>query len=883
MDTQSGLPLLVQQFKALFVKNFLLSWRHKGFMFAQLISPLVFLLLLFAVEKSADPSAKGKPLYDPVALTSLPIPPCEAKFYTTPPCYDFAWSGNASSKIASIVGQIMANNPGRPIPISKVKSFDTKKEVDEWLFNNPMRCPGVLHFQEKSATVIGYGIQTNSTQVDKRGQFEDVTFKYQIPLQIAAEREIARSFIGGPNFGSWVVGLKEFAHPAIFASGFSWTKVLLPSAGPLFLLAITIFPFVFQISSLVTEKELKLRQAMTIMCLYDTAYWLSWLVWETTFALLLSLVTVLLGRIFRLPLFLSNSFLIVFPVFFLFQISMNDIFKMYIATFFLWFLVAIYLDNILPNSSGVRKSIFYFLNPGYWTGKGGDKIEEGGIFSWLHSIPQVEHKTPDDEDVFEEENIVKHQATEDLVDPNVVVQIRGLIKTYPGKIKIGCGKCTRKSHFHAVKGLWVNIPKDQLFCILGPNGAGKTTTISCLTGLCPATSGDGNLSINFLNSYVHGLQISSDKASMNQIPNHRASSSLTALIYGHSIRNSVGMSNIRKLIGVCPQFDTLWDALSAEEHLYLFASIKGIPATSIKSVVQKSIADVKLTYAAKGRARGYSGGMKRRLSVAIALIGDPKLVILDEPTTGMDPITRRHVWDIIEDAKKGRAIILTTHSMEEADILSDRIGIVVKGTLRCIGNSTRLKSKFGCGFITNVSFSETNMDAAESSRQALRNFFKQHLNVVPKEETKYFVSYVIPQKEGSNLMNFFAELQEREKEFGISDIQLNLTTLEDVFLNVTKKAALENAVVESNMTTLTLESGESLLIPVGAEKIGIPGSVNLQNRNGLMVEVYWGQGSDSNLCITGHSDETPIPDELFFKLPPSLLAGNPCHGLVLDF
>lgn len=293
----------------------------------------------------------------------------------------------------------------------------------------------------------------------------------------------------------------------------------------------------------------------------------------------------------------------------------NGMFKIYIATFFLWFVMAIYLDNIIPNSSGVRKSIFYFLNPGYWTGKGGNKIEEGGIFSFLRSIPQVEHKTPDDEDVLEEENLVKHQVREDLVDPNVVVQIHGLIKTYPGKIEIGCGKCTWKSHFHAVKGLWVNIPKGQLFCLLGPNGAGKSTTISCLTGVSPATGGD-------------------------------------ALVYGHSIRSSVDMSSIRKLIGVCPQFDVLWDELSAEEHLYLFASIKGVPAASIKLAVEKSLAEVELTYAAKGRASGYSGGMKRRLSVAISLIGDPKVVILDEPTTGMDPITRRHVWDIIDNAKK---------------------------------------------------------------------------------------------------------------------------------------------------------------------------------------------------------------------------------------
>lgn len=183
-------------------------------------------------------------------------------------------------------------------------------------------------------------------------------------------------------------------------------------------------------------------------------------------------------------------------------------------------------------------------------------------------------------------------------------------------------------------------------------------------------------------------------------------------------------------------------------------------------IAEKSLAEVRLFKAAKMRAGSYSGGMKRRLSVAIALIGDPKLVILDEPvsilqyfifhlctisfyvksfllleffyiqTTGMDPITRRHVWDIIQDAKKGRAIILTTHSMEEADILSDRIAIMAKGRLRCIGTSIRLKSQFGTGFIVNVSFpgsnsgqSPLNGEAAAAAvatphHDAVKQFFK---------------------------------------------------------------------------------------------------------------------------------------------------------------
>ncbi|CAL9048517.1 unnamed protein product, partial [Musa banksii] len=135
---------------------------------------------------------------------------------------------------------------------------------------------------------------------------------------------------------------------------------------------------------------------------------------------------------------------------------------------------------------------------------------------------------------------------------------------------------------------------DQLFCLLGPNGAGKTTLINCLTGITPVTGGD-------------------------------------AFFYGYSVRSSVGMSKIRRMIGVCPQFDILWDELSALEHLHLFASIKGLPPSRIKSVAEKSLADVKLIAAARVRSGSYSGGMKRRLSVAIALIGDPKLVFLDEP------------------------------------------------------------------------------------------------------------------------------------------------------------------------------------------------------------------------------------------------------------
>ncbi|KAJ0048785.1 hypothetical protein Pint_15238 [Pistacia integerrima] len=943
MSTLTGFPLFFQQFKALFKKNFLLSWKHKTATFLQLFSSLFFILLMFIIKLAMDARFSSSTEYstvrDPKPLVSPSILPCEDKFYVNLPCIDFVWSGNDSVRVQRIVSAIMKNNPGRAIPSNKVISFRTKTEVDEWLFDNPLRCPGALHFVDRNATVISYGIQTNSTSVARRGLYEDPTFKFQIPLQIAAEREIARSMIGDASF-SWVVGLKEFAHPARELFN------VVGSIGPSFFLAAAMFGLVFQIGSLVTEKELKLRQAMTMMGLYDSAYWLSWLSWEGIITLFSSLFIVLFGMMFQFDFFLNNGFAVLFFVFFLFELNMtgyafmfssliskssssttvvtisgfpyseqfsntyriiwslfppnllaealklladatsspgdigiswsrraecapndtecvitiNDIYMWLLATFFAWFLLAIYLDNVIANEAGVRKSMFYFLNPWYWTGKGGSKPEEGGICSCIGSVPPLEHITPDDEDVLEEENIVKQQSREG-VEPNVAVQIRGLVKTYPGTRNIGCCKCKKTSPFHAVKGLWVNIAKDQLFCLLGPNGAGKTTTISCLTGITPVTGGD-------------------------------------ALIYGNSIGNSVGMSKIRKIIGVCPQFDILWNALSGEEHLHLFASIKGLPPDSIKSVTENSLAEVRLTKAAKVRAGSYSGGMKRRLSVAIALIGDPKLVILDEPTTGMDPITRRHVWDIVQDAKKGRAIILTTHSMEEADILSDRIGIMAKGRLRCIGTSIRLKSQFGTGFVANVSFTESKSEQSPSNRpetvatphhDAVKQFFKNHLDVVPKEENKAFLTYIIPHDREELLTNFFKELQDREREFGIADIQLGLSTLEEVFLNIAKQAELDNAAAEGTLVTLNLSSGALIEIPPGARFVGIPGTETAENPRGIMVEVYWQQDDSGALCISGHSTETPIPpnvQSLALSASTSrrrfLGQGRPIHGIVLD-
>jgi len=163
----------------------------------------------------------------------------------------------------------------------------------------------------------------------------------------------------------------------------------------------------------------------------------------------------------------------------------------------------------------------------------------------------------------------------------------------------------------------------------------------------------------------------------------------------------INIHTCRRKIGYCPQFDALFELLTAREHLELYARIKGIREKDIQRVVNAKIAEMGLTEYADRYAGTYSGGNKRKLSVAIAMIGEPSIVFLDEPSTGMDPVARRFMWDVISDIVTKRemcSLILTTHSMEECEALCTRIGIMVGGVMRCLGSAQRLRTKYGKGY-----------------------------------------------------------------------------------------------------------------------------------------------------------------------------------------
>ena len=179
---------------------------------------------------------------------------------------------------------------------------------------------------------------------------------------------------------------------------------------------------------------------------------------------------------------------------------------------------------------------------------------------------------------------------------------------------------------------------------------------------------------------------------------------------------------VRHLLGMCPQSHALLDLLTVREHLELFGRIKGVPDEDLNDVIQYRMDDMGIQQYEHKKAHSLSGGNKRKLSVAQALIGNPPLVLMDEPSTGMDPVSRRALWDIISTVSAKRkecTIIITTHSMEEAEALCTKVGIMVGGRLRCFGTIQDIKSKFGHGYTLNTKFNEPTDEEVSKIRSSL--------------------------------------------------------------------------------------------------------------------------------------------------------------------
>lgn len=323
----------------------------------------------------------------------------------------------------------------------------------------------------------------------------------------------------------------------------------------------------------------------------------------------------------------------------------------------------------------------------------------------------------------------------DPVGKKAGIRVRNLRKVYRnGKV--------------AVEGLTMNMFNDQITVLLGHNGAGKTTTMAMLCGLYAASSG-------------------------------------TASVNGKNIRTD--MKAVRHSVGLCPQHNILFDELTVREHIEFFGRLKGLDRVAIQREVEKYVRLIGLESKQDATVATLSGGMKRKLSVCVAFCGGSKVVLCDEPTSGMDPASRRSLWDVLKAEKAGRTVLLSTHFMDEADVLGDRIAIMANGKLKCSGSSYFLKKQFGVGYhlICVKMFRCDTKKVTELLQKYIR-----HIEIEMDIGTE--LSYLLPESSAHQFSAMFDELEGKMASLYVASYGVSLTTLEEVFMKVGADSVVPN-------------------------------------------------------------------------------------------
>ncbi|XP_063816982.1 ABC-type organic anion transporter ABCA8-like isoform X2 [Pseudophryne corroboree] len=571
----------------------------------------------------------------------------------------------------------------------------------------------------------------------------------------------------------------------------------------------------YLLSLYVTRERREMRETMKMMRLKDLAFWLSWgLLYSVYVIIIANLMTVITNHF----VFIESSYGVIVLLFLLYGISsicftfmLSALFRnprvTAIAGFFITLFMStsgllllmknlpkvvevllsvfppfafsvglaesihlesdmqgVFFSDIMGDSSHVLSSciclsldsIFYMLLTLYFDkvlpDKNGRKYEP---FFFLRSSywsrdkmipprPQTERREVYDYDDYNE----KVPST---LHGKEAIRISKIKKTYSGQ--------DRK--VEALRGLDFDIYEGQITALLGHSGAGKTTLLNILSGMCMSTSGSAN-------------------------------------IYNYDLSNMIHLEEIRKRVGFCPQYDVKFDPLTVKENLKVFAKIKGIPSNNVDREVQKVISDLQLTDVENLEANKLSGGQRRKLSLGIALLGDPQVLLLDEPTAGLDPYSRHHVWAILKERKADRAMLLSTQFMDEADILSDRKAVISGGKLKCVGTSLFLKRKWGIGYHLRMQVSPS------CDPEIITSLVRQHIHTAKlSTKTDQEIIFTLPFENMDVFPDLFTHLDGHVGQ-NIVSYGVSMTTLNDVFLKLEGEAEIERgdyAVFNQEMTS----------------------------------------------------------------------------------
>lgn len=662
-------------------------------------------------------------------------------------------------------------------------------------------------------------------------------------IQRAVDMEILSELNSTFNASAYDISLQRYPFPPYKADNFVFVIQLW---FPFLLVMSYIFAAINTVKNIVHEKEKGLKIAMTIMGLNSWIHWASWFT-RTLIFLVIADILIAICYIVKIPLSSGGSSSVIgesdifLVFFFLLSYSITSIcFMFLISTLFdkanssaagtgaIWFLSYLPYLFIQPQYESLSKgakfgtcilhnialslgaqligmfegkgtglqwsmfnepvsvdddftmanvitmlyidAIIYLVLALYieniWPGQYG--IPKGVLYPfklsyWRGSTPR---RAAPFVNQLEENGAINKAFEKEPQDKQLGVQLIDVSKTYTFPLQ-------NRPPVHAVNNMTMNIYNGQLTALLGHNGAGKSTTISMITGLIPPTSGQ-------------------------------------IVVNGYDL--STSMDEVRNILGLCPQYNILFDQLTVREHLRLFATLKGHPSNDIDHEIQQMVETLMLTDKIDTLSSALSGGMKRKLSVGIALIANSKVVILDEPTSGMDPAARRSTWDMLQRFRRDRTIVFTTHFMDEADVLGDRIAIMGNGHVRCCGSPFFLKTSYGVGYHLILS-KDAHSDAQQIFHLVQRHIPSSRLESAISAECKI----LLPHETTPKFPELFDDLEANKDDLQIFSIGLSETTIEEVFMKIVEQDEPDEIVTTNShgngITTYETAGPESVMGP----------------------------------------------------------------------
>ncbi|NXH24253.1 ABCAA protein, partial [Myiagra hebetior] len=784
-----------QQTKILLWKNVLIKWRMKMQSFQEWILSLLFLLLVFIA------SSFMVPVYYPEAPFSHLGHLDDPAFNTTGVTIAFT---PVTATTRHIMHKVASSSLMKGIKLEEMN--DERAMEKAWISNEE---------------IIGV-VFKDSFSYQLRFPSRDVVVPNEVFGYIDSCFEFSSSYCSSPKY--WYKGflslqssidaaiIEMVANHSVWEEMKSIAGVRMKSQSILFsfsleysyfmvVIVMCYYPFMYFLSRNVTREKKKLKVLMRTMGLQDLAFWLSWSLLYSLYVLIFSclltalvlqepfytssfpavsllfflyglacihLVFMLCSLLRTAKLVSSMGFLIIFIFGFLslvvliedvpeplkwflglmcpfafntgiakifdlekyeigfsFSTLMEEayfLFSTYLLLVFdsvLYMLLALYFDKILPGKYGIPDPPLFFLKASYWM-----RSRRGSTTDVPRSTTNPEELLGDDMEPVPPEFLGKE-----------AIRLHNIKKAYKKKDK----------KTEALRGLSLNIYEGQITALLGHSGAGKTTLLNVLSGLSFPSEG-------------------------------------SATIYNYRLSEMGDREEIRGMIGICPQFNTQFEVLTVKENLKTFAEIKGIKSKEVEREVQNILELLDISNIQDTQAEKLSGGQKRKLSLGIAMLGNPQVLLLDEPTAGLDPLSRHQVWSLLREQRAGRVILFSTQFMDEADILADRKAFISHGRLKCVGSSLFLKKKWGICYHLRIHVSES------CDLENVTSLVKGHIpNATFSGHSQYELRYKLPLEHVNKFPGLFSGLDSCSEQ-GIINYGVSMTTLEDVFLRLEGEA-----------------------------------------------------------------------------------------------